>query len=168
MNGYLLSVIGTVLLCAILTSITPEGKTASVIKGVAKLACLLIIVSPILSFISAFPSSKDEQASGEIFEEFFGETVIQTDESFIQYYSEMRIRSVEKALVQEIKERFGVETSVTLLWERVETHENGVYGAENVKIISINVTTKTKMQEEDKKRMWDYLTKNYCSEVQIE
>ena len=50
MNAYVLSVIGTVLISAVLTAIIPEGKTSKVIKGIARLACVLVIVTPIVQF----------------------------------------------------------------------------------------------------------------------
>ena len=51
LNDYLLCVIGTVLICSILTAIAPEGKTSAVIKGVARLTCVLAIISPVLNFL---------------------------------------------------------------------------------------------------------------------
>ena len=72
MNGYLISVVGTVLLCALLTAILPEGKTANLIKAVAKLACLVAIIAPVPAFL--------QQSSFGIIDKnlqnFFGENSI--------------------------------------------------------------------------------------------
>lgn len=168
MSAYLLSIIGTVLLSAVLTAITPEGKTTSVIKGITKLACLLIIVAPVPKFLQSFSSSKGSGQDRENFETFFGESVIQTDMDFIKYYSEMRIRSAETALTRELRDNFSISVAVTLIWELDENVENGVYDVENIEIKKIKVQTENEISEEDKKAMWEYLTKNYCSEVQIE
>ena len=47
MSSYLLIIVGSVLLSAILTAVIPSGKTANVIKGVTKAVCLLAILSPV-------------------------------------------------------------------------------------------------------------------------
>ena len=152
MSGYLLSVIGTVLLAALLTAIAPDGKTSGLIKAIAKSACLLAIVAPIPSYLH---SQKFDEKSEQT-ETIFSQTVIETDEDFIKYYSEMRIRATEQALEVELKEKFSVETSVKLEW---------AYESDEIKITKIIVKTKN---GEEKTVMWEYLTKNYCSEVMIE
>lgn len=168
MNGYLLSIIGTVLLSAILTSIIPEGKTAKMIKGVAKLACLLVIIAPVPKFLTSFGSKKNANSDKEFFETFFKESVIETDVEFIKYYSEMRIRSAEIALADELLEKFSIDVEIKLFSEQLETPTNGVYDLENIKITRIFVREKTDLKEEERMQVWEYLTKNYCSEVQIE
>ena len=81
MSVYVLSVIGTVLLCSILTSILPTGKTNSVIKGIAKLVCVISIVMPVLIFFQSGKWSMNQN----IFQKEFAESIIKTDEAFIQY-----------------------------------------------------------------------------------
>lgn len=165
MNGYLLSVIGTILLSAILTAIVPEGKTSATIKGIAKLACLLVIISPILKYLQ----TGDTESSDENSEIFFSETVIRTDEDFIKYYSEMRIRFTEEDIETELAEEFSVACDVTLEWS-YETDENGteICETDKIRITKMLVRTENVLKEEEKTPMWDYLTKNYCSEVLIE
>ncbi len=152
MNGYLLSVIGTVLFAALLTAIVPEGKTSGLVKAIAKSACLLAIVAPIPSYLHSENFDKKNTDSQTI----FSQTVIETDEDFIKYYSEMRIRATKQALERELKEKFSVETSVELNW----TYELG-----EIKITKIIVKMKN---GEENTAMWEYLTKYYCSEVMIE
>ena len=50
MSAYLLSIIGIVLLAAVLSAVLPGGKTGKFIKGMTKLACLAVILSPVLNF----------------------------------------------------------------------------------------------------------------------
>lgn len=152
MNGYLLSVIGTVLIAALFTAIAPEGKTSGLIKAIAKSACLLAIVAPIPSYLHS--GNSDEKNAD--FQTIFSQTVIETDEDFIKYYSEMRIRATAQALEAKLKEKFSVETSVELQW----TYDSG-----DIKITNIIVKTEN---GEENTAMWEYLTKNYCSEVMIE
>ncbi len=161
MNGYLLCIIGTVLISAVLTAIMPEGKTTAVIKGIAKLACLLVIVAPIPRFLQGedfFDTLKGENQENS--QTFFPQSVIQTDGAFIKYYSETRILQTEKAVEDELLEKYGVKSVVALKWSL----ENEL----DIRIEQIRVTTEQEEGEEVKKEMWEYLTNNYCSEVLIE
>lgn len=146
---------GTILLSAILTALIPEGKTAGVIKGITRLACVLVIVAPIPAFLNAEKNDK----TGVNSQIFFTETVIQTDEDFIKYYSEMRITAAEQALEKEILEKFSFSVEVTFGWE---------YKDGEIHITNLHVKTDGTIEEEGERAMWDYLTKNYCSEVLIE
>ena len=71
----------------------------------------------------------------------------------------MRIRNTEAQLETELLQKYEVETRVTLAWE---------YEEYDVKITQITVKTQEIITEVEKKLMWEYLTKNYCSEVLIE
>ncbi len=161
MNGYLLGVMGTVLLCSLLTAIAPEGKTSAVIKGVARLACVLTIVAPVLSF---FKEGKLEENNGEIFKE----SVIQTDVAYIQYYSEERVRETEIALINDLTEKGFEVKSVRLEWSLEKESFAEIYSAEHIRILRICVSLPEGVSEEVKTEMCSYLTKNYCSEVLIE
>ena len=165
MTEYLLSVIGTVLLCSVITAIVPEGKTTSVVKGVAKLACVLAIVSPVLQF---FKTGNDFGLTDKNSQVFFEQSVIQTDEDFIQYYSEMRIRMTEQALANELSDLYAVVANVTLEWSLEKEAFANAYEAEAIRISKMCVDVPETLDEEVKGRMWEYLTKNYCSEVLIE
>lgn len=150
MNGYLLSVIGTVLISALFTAIIPQGKTASLINAIAKLACLLVIVSPVLNYISSYKKDKNIENNSI-------KSVINTDESFIEYYSEMKVSEAEEGLEKEILQTFDIVCQLHLDWIKTE---DGVY------IQSISVQTQG--DDEQKSALYEYLTKNYCCEVLIE
>ena len=156
MSGYLLSVVGTILISAVLTVIIPDGKTAPTIKHIARLACLAIIISPI-------PKLFQKNTSGtQINGNFFTEKVIQTDASFIQYYSELRINNLEAIMEREILEKFSINIKVEVECENVEDYT----GELNVKRIRLFETSG--VTEEKKMVVWEYLKQNYCSEVLIE
>ena len=53
MSAYLLSIIGIVLLTAILSAVLPDGKTVKFIKGIAKLCCLAVILPPVHRIFNA-------------------------------------------------------------------------------------------------------------------
>ena len=157
MNAYLLSVIGTVLISAVITAIIPEGKTATVIRNVAKLACTVSILAPILNFFK----TGDLDKGGELTQtatENFSKNSIQTDEAFIQYYCEIRVRETERALEQELAESFGVSAKVTLSWEMYAEEVYGLYDEQAIQIKAvkilpqrtIDVATQAKIREKCK------------------
>ena len=165
LSEYLLSLIGVVLLSAILTAIIPEGKTAGLIKSVMRMVCVLAIISPILTFLGdgALSVSGIKNSTS-----ILSETSIQQDSAFIHYYSEMRVTETEKSLQEEIFERFSVDCEVELLW-RFESEKVGKKtDIELIKITQICVKMIEKQEEEVVRKMWEYLTENYCSEVLIE
>ena len=104
MNEYLLSVIGTVLFSAILLAILPEGKTTELIKGMARLACLIAILTPVAQFF----------VEGGDFNAIFQEKSIETQASFIEYCSDKHIKEAENLLEIELKNRYSSIESVAL------------------------------------------------------
>ena len=165
LSEYLLCVIGTVIVSAILTAILPEGKTSGLIKTITRLACILAIVSPVLRFLRVGELSFGGMENSK---EIFSQSVIEGEEAFIEYYSEMRIRETERALERELSERYGLDTEVTLLCEKQTETVDGKYPSNRIKIKEIRVKLKKLSNEEVLKKMWEYLKKNYCSEVLIE
>ena len=59
LSGYLLCIIGTTLVSSILLAILPEGKSSSMVKGMAKLVCIVSIVSPIPKLIGQTKRAKN-------------------------------------------------------------------------------------------------------------
>ena len=165
MSGYLLSLIGVVLLSAILTAILPEGKTAGLIKSVMRMVCVLTIISPVLNFLGegAWAVSGIKNST-----EILPERGIQQDSTFIHYYSEMRITETEKALKQELFERFSVDCEVEMLWLFESEAVSKNTDIELIKITQIRVKMIEKQEEAVVRKMWEHLTENYCSEVLIE
>ena len=164
MSAYVLSVIGTILLCAILTAVLPNGKTNTIIKGVARLACVISIVMPVLIFFQ----SGEWSIGKTFFQDDFAETVIQTDEEFIKYYSQMRVRETQDTLKKALKSEFAVDADVEITWQTEMGEYADKYEEQKIKIVRIVVKNQEKQSEEVEKAMWVYLTENYCSEVLIE
>ena len=165
MNEYLLGVIGTVLLSAIITAILPEGRTAGTVKTITRLACIIAIISPILRF---FKTGEMGELTAKNSSGIFSQSVIDSEPAFIQYYSEMRIAEAERVLEEEIKEAYGVDADVTLVWTVVEEGIGGIYQTECIKISQIKIRLNEQSDEEVLENMWNDLSKNYCSEVLIE
>ena len=142
LSEYLLSVIGTVLFSAVLTAILPSGKTTAIIKSTARLACLVVVLSPVLDFFK----------NGELFGENFMKTGIQTDRNYIEYCSKISVESAEKSLAEHLKTEYGIEFEVNFLWEEVRTEERG-YEVERIKIVKVVLSplidAVTQKQEEE-------------------
>ena len=158
MSAYLIKIVGVVLISSVITAIVPNGKTSGIIKGVAKLLCLVVIVSPIMQAFQAFASGEKTDTDN-----YFSQSVIKTDESFIQYYSETRIVEAQYALEKELQERFNLESNVIIEWESMENQSDL-----KIKITKISVYPTNSVSAEEMEEIKAYLTKNYCSEVLIE
>ena len=161
MKEYLLGVVGTVLLSAVLTGVLPNGKTMALVEGIARLVCILSIIAPIITnFYDGNTSYFDEKAE----EVFFSQSVIEREQSFIKYYSELRVKETERLLERELYERFQVEIKISLSYENVEIDE----GIDSVKITKIYGKTTGTVKEGVLEEIKAYLVKNYCSEVLLE
>ena len=134
MKGYVVSVIGIVIVSAVLSCIIPEGKTSSMIKGIAKTACVAVIVAPILQF---FQSGEIPTFMYENAQENFLQSGIETDVGFIQYYSELQMTELEKYLKDQIQEQFDVRTTVQIDWKHTEQRYDNKYTYKEIEIIEI-------------------------------
>ena len=162
LDGYLLCIIATTLFTAVLTAIIPEGKTSGVIKGTAKLVCLLAIISPIPHFLQ-------KQSFFDLFEgkkvlnnqEEFVESVIQTDESFIKYFRNMKIRLLEEEIAREIEFSYAVNCTVLLDCTINENTATIIYK-------KITVKPLVQISNDKAKEITTYLKKYDFEEVKIE
>ena len=161
-EGYLLCIVGTTLLCSILTAILPEGKTNAIVKGVAKLICLIAIVSPVPRFLQKeeifdfFLFDSQEKTQQEL-----EETVIQTDENFIHYVSELRIKTTESMLEYQVSNTFQVECEIRLAC--TISHTDGSLLPDKIYLQFLG-----EVEEEKVHLVVEYLKKQYLCEVQIE
>lgn len=113
MTEYLMTITGIVLLSTVLTNVLPLGKTSQIIKNVVRLCLYLAILSPIYQFFEKEVFDKN----GEIFQNYFDETVIQTDRSYIQYCSEISVENVEKQIEEELLKEYGIQSVVSIKLE---------------------------------------------------
>ena len=159
MSGYLLAIIGIVLLTGILSAVLPEGKTAKFIKGMTKLCCLAVILAPILGFFHKVATG------GEInFPFFSSETVIETDSSFIDYCSTKRVENAEEDLEEKMEELFSVRVEATLLWEYCGAVTEGT----EIKITKVLLKDiEGNIDEEVREKMKEHITDKYGCEVEF-
>ena len=124
---------------------------------------MIAIIAPLLRFFQ----TGDIDRLVENSEAFFSETGIEAEECFIQYYSEQRVRESENSLKKELDSLFTKVEAVTFTWELEKEVFSGST-IQNIKIVQIHVRLNEQSNEEAIQDMWEYLTKNYCSEVLIE
>ncbi len=141
MSGYILGVIGAVLVSAVLSAILPEGKTNGLIRSIMKIICIFTIVAPIVDFIGGF---------GWDGEGIFDESVINSDPSFIDYCSKISVEEAREKLENAIEEEFDVEIDLSLEWRYLQGENEILYGTyEDVKIEIVKATVRA--EEDDRK-----------------
>ena len=157
MREYLLSVAGIVLFSSVLLGIVPGGKTAELIKSIARLACLMTILSPIVQFFVA----------GKNVEAIFGESGIQTQSEFIQYCRKERIAEIEKELKSELSRSFDYIIDVQVDWS-LEVKTQVGYETQEVFIQLIRVVVDEKINAETKRKIEDYIWLTYGCQGRVE
>lgn len=157
MSEYLLCIIGTVLVSAVLVAVMPDGKMSTLIKGATKLACLIAIVAPVQTLLKGVQSDEKNENS----QDYFVNAVIEMDASFIQYYSEMRVADAARALKEEILRQFSCQTQVTLDWV-YDTSKNAV---DKIKLVCVLISLPDDIPPTLQEQIVAYVTANYCKEV---
>ena len=156
MSEYLLSVMGIVLFSSILLAIVPMGKTGELIKGIARMACVVAILSPVVHFF----------VGGEKIEDIFGESGIQTETAFIQYCSEERIDDAENCLLEDLKQTYANVNDVKIEWQR-ETVRYWGYEGEEIKITQVIVFLGETVDKTVSTEIESYLLREYGCEGKV-
>lgn len=110
MTEYLLTVTGIVLISSILTNVLALGKTSGIIKNVVRLCLYLAILSPIYQFFQ----NQFDAKNNSIFQNYFNESVIETDTDYIKYCSEKSLENTERLLQDELLQKYGIVATVTV------------------------------------------------------
>ena len=96
MKAYVLSIAGVVLLSAVAAIISPSGKMGKFIKGMTKLMTLLVILSPLISWVSGKQTFALETAS------------VQEDKSYLFRCARLLEQQDEEEIVIWLEEEFSV------------------------------------------------------------
>ena len=96
MKAYILSIAGVVLLSAVATIIAPSGKMGKFVKGMTKLMTLLVILSPLVSWVSGRKTFTIETSS------------IQADSAYLTRCAELLERQDEEEIVLWLEDEFSV------------------------------------------------------------
>ena len=154
------------LISAVITALIPEGKTATVIRNVAKLACTVAILAPILDFFKTGELDKGGELTKTATENF-SKNSIETDEEFIQYYCEIRVRETERALEQELAESFGVSAKVTLSWEIYVEEIYGLYDEQAIRIKAVKILPQRTIEVATQEKIGEKFKECYGCEVEF-
>ena len=155
MSEYLLKIIGVVFLFSVVCAIIPEGKTVGMVKAAIKLLCILVVLSPFVTIL---------EKNGLSLENYFSQSVITIDESFIEYCSEKTISQVQKQIEKDVLDNLNLEVRVRLEWEYAAENEKEQNSPLAIKIKCIYLSAQT----ENKLEVQDYLMQRYDSKVVIE
>ena len=150
MKEYLLSVVGTVLFASLLLSVIPEGKTNGLIKSVARIACLLCILSPMIGFIL-----KKETLSS-----IFEESGIELQGEYIQYSNQRKVTETEKLLAEELNGLLSNISGVEIVWETQDVLYNG-YPRNEIKIELIRIVMENSALVSEMEKIASYLRSEY-------
>ncbi len=150
MKEYLLNVVGIVLFVSVLLAILPSGKTNELIKSIARMACLITILSPIVQF---FVGNKNLPS-------IFGESGIELQSRYIEYCSEERISETEKLLKNELRQYFPTICDVEIAWEFASVEKVGGT-CEEISIKEVEISTSKRLTEEEKRAIISHLKTNY-------
>ena len=156
MSEYLLSVISIVLFSSVLIAVLPSGKTGEMIRGIARIACVITILSPVVQFF-VDPGKLDG---------FFREKRIETETTFIEYCSKERIGEAEELLKKELSEKYEGIEAVNFEWMN-EAIDYGGYTADGVKIEKIFVYLNKEIDDAVCRAMIEYLFNQYGCEGQV-
>ncbi len=92
MNGYLLSLLGVILLGVLIDVILPSGSTSKYISGIFAIVVMFVMVSPLLKFINS-----DNRLNN-----YFTAMDIQLNEKLLYNISNSKFNAVEDAIKQEL------------------------------------------------------------------
>lgn len=149
MTGWIMSIVGVVVIGVLIDVLTPEGESNKYIKGVYALIVVLVIASPIAK---ALKSDID-------FSKYF-DSAFQTDSIFVDYVNDDRKDDDEQKIANSLKLR-GYENAQVVIFERT----GNIYGIDRVNVdITLCSQTKEKCEEEIKEIVKKTVN---CNEVRV-
>lgn len=149
MTGWIMSIVGVVVIGVLIDVLTPEGESNKYIKGVYALIVVLVIASPIAK---ALKSDID-------FSKYF-DSAFQTDSAFIDHVNDDRKDEDEQKIANSLKLR-GYENAQVVIFERT----GNIYGIDRVNVdITLCSQTKEKFEEEIKEIVKKTVN---CNEVRV-
>ncbi len=92
MGGYLLSILGVVILGVVIDVILPSGSTSKYISGIFAIVVMFVIISPVLTWVKNGYSIKD----------YFTLQDISLDEKLLYNINNSKFTELEKGIEQEL------------------------------------------------------------------
>lgn len=108
MSSYILSVCGAVIISALVSIIMPEGKTGKFINGIVKIACVLIMVSPIISWVYKLKGEKSQSVNN---------IKVDIGDDFLNYFNNVKAEELEKDIKKIIENQYDIEVFVEIDWQ---------------------------------------------------
>lgn len=105
MKAYILSIVGVVLLTAIVGMIAPSGKMGNFIKGTVKLVGVFVLVSPFVTLLSG---------KGEVFGD---KAAYETDETYLERSADLMAEADGREIAAYLREKYSLTAEVSVIRE---------------------------------------------------
>lgn len=150
MKSYVLSIVGAVLLSAVMSMIIPNGKIGKHIQGVGKLLVVLFLISPIITFIH------DRTFS-------FQEGDLKYDQSYLETSAVLASEREAERIKIRIEEEYSIEIQVA-----VTRSADGSYRLEKilVKVVDFGIND-LKNHIDIMTQMQNELRLEYACEIEV-
>lgn len=149
MTGWIMSIVGVVVIGVLIDVLTPEGESNKYIKGIYALIVVLVIASPIAK---ALKSDID-------FSKYFDQT-FDTDSAFVDSVNDDRKQSDEQKITIYLKNR-GYDGANVVIFQST----SNIYEIDRVNVdITLCSQNKEECEEEIKKIVFSTVN---CNEVRV-
>lgn len=132
MTGWIMSIVGVVVIGVLIDILTPEGESNKYVKGIYALIVVLVIASPIAKVLKADVD----------FSKYF-DSAFETDSEFIDGVNDDRKQSDEQKITNSLNLR-GYEGAQVVIFASA----SNIYGIDRVNV-DITLTDKTKDECEE-------------------
>lgn len=150
MKIYILSIVGAALLCAVVTSLSPDGKNGGIVKHVrllAALALLCVIVGPALSFVKTLVNADFNSYISVPTDDLYSSS----EKLFAEKLSEMNAAGLENEIEKCLASEFDI--NVNDMSVRAEYEASG----DGVRFTRILVTLSGKAMFQNPHKIEDYV-----------
>lgn len=120
MSGYLLTLLGIVLLGVLIEVILPSGTTSKYISGIFSIFVMFVILSPILTWIRSDYKLSD----------YFTKTDVQLNEKLLYNINNSKLSEIEQIVIEELNTNRYTNVKIDIQFEME---------ADNVKITQVLV-----------------------------
>lgn len=125
MKIYILSIVGAALLCAAVTSLSPDGKEGGILKHVrllTALALLCVIIGPLVSFVGTLTDADFNNIVDIPTDDLYG----QGERIFIEKLSKMNADSLGNEIQKRLVSEFDLDENDVSVRVNYEASDEGV------------------------------------------
>ena len=150
MSGYLLTLLGVILLGVLVDVILPSGSTAKYISGIFSIFVVFVIVSPLLSFIKKGYNLKD----------YFSNEQIELDNKLLGSFNKAKFSKLERDIEQELANNGYENVSVCIT---LDTEENEL----KIQTIQVDITKLVIKAKDENINKYVYIRQVIMSRVAV-